>query len=168
MLAYVENLDDFVYLRPEVVSKYSSNTSLGKPVGAAIKVAEKSGQEIFAYPFDNGYIKLTVSEQMKIEDGKPVTVINESGVVTVGAKYDEETNFFETVSYAESITAGLVNDSVKEAYDFLNIPDNETLAAAFKTAYEEAFALGFSAGEPASEGITWWKTGNSGIVEAYA
>lgn len=165
MLAYVENLDDFVYLRPEVVSKYSSNTSLGKPVGAAIKVAEKSGQEIFAYPFDNGYIKLTVSEQMKIEDGKPVTVINESGVVTVGAKYDEEANFFETVSYADSITAGLVNDSVKEAYDFLNIPDNETLAAAFKTAYEEAFALGFSAGEPASEGITWWKTGNSGIVK---
>lgn len=165
MLAYVEKTDEFVYLRPEVVSKYQSNTGLGKPSGAAIKVAEKSGQEIFAYPFDNGYIKLTVSEQVKIEDGKPVTVINESGVITVGAKYDAEKNFFETVSFAESITAGIVNASVSQAYEFLNIPDAETLAAAFKTAYEEAFALGFSAGEPASEGITWWTTGNSGIVK---
>ncbi len=165
MLAYVAESDSFVYLRPEAVSKYESNLSLGAPSGERMLVAEKDTQSIYAYPFTNGYIRLTVSEQAKIEGGQVVYVLNESGVATVGAVFDEEKNFFETVSYADSINESIVNASVANAYDFLNIPDAATLVEAFKTEYEKAFEMGFSAGKPASEGITWWTTGQSGIVK---
>lgn len=165
MLAYVADSDSFVYLRPEVVSKYQTNTSLGSPVSDRIHVAETDSQDIYAYPFTNGYIRLTVSAQETIEGGEVVTIIQESAAITVGAQYDAENNFFETVSYADRIDESIVNASVADAYDFLNIPDNATLAAAFKEEYEKAFEMGFSAGEPASEGITWWTTGNSGIVK---
>lgn len=165
MLAYVADSDSFVYLRPEVVSKYQTNTFLGSPVSDRIHVAETDSQDIYAYPFTNGYIRLTVSAQETIEGGEVVMIIQESAAITVGAQYDAENNFFETVSYADRIDESIVNASVADAYDFLNIPDNATLAAAFKEEYEKAFEMGFSAGEPASEGITWWTTGNSGIVK---
>ncbi len=165
LLAYVKDGDTFVYLRPEAYSKYLTNTALGLPVGERIQVAETSTQTIYAYPFTNGYIRLTVSEQETIVGGEVVVITNEAAAITVGAIYDAENNFFETVSYADSLTESIVNASVANAYDFLNIPDNATLAAAFKAAYEAAFEKGFSAGEPASEGITWWTTGNSGVVK---
>lgn len=165
MLAYSESENGFVYLRPAVVSIYNANTKIGAPVSGRIQVAETEDQKIYAYPFANGYIKLTVSQQYEIVGGAPVAVTNEAAVATVGATYDSAKGFFETVSYADSITASLVNASVSQAYDFLNIPDAETLAAKFKEAYEAAFAVGFSAGQPASEGITWWTTGNSGVIK---
>lgn len=165
MLAYSASENDFVYLRPAVVSIFNSNTTIGAPVSARIQVAETESQTIYAYPFANGYIKLTVSEQYEIVGGLPVAVTNEAAVATVGATYDKEKVFFETVSYADSINASLVNAATSQAYAFLNIPDAETLAAKFREAYEAAFAVGFSAGKPASEGITWWTTGNSGVIK---
>lgn len=165
MLAYSETSGDFVYLRPEVVSKAEANTAVGAPAGERVLVAEADGQKIFAYPYTNGYVKLTISEQVAIEGGEVITIINESAVVMVGAVYDKDKNFFETVSYADSIDESLVNNAVDNAFAFLNIPDKATLAKAFKDAYEAAFAVGFSAGKPADEGITWWVTGNSGIVK---
>lgn len=148
LLAYVKDGDTFVYLRPEVYSKYLTNTALGLPVGERIQVAETSAQTIYAYPFTNGYIRLTVSEQETIVGGEVVVITNEAAAITVGAIYDAENNFFETVSYADSLTESIVNASVANAYDFLNIPDNATLAAAFKAAYEAAFEKGFSAANP--------------------
>lgn len=165
MLAYSEMSGGFIYLRPEVVSKAEANTAVGAPAGERVLVASIDGQKIFAYPYTNGYVKLTVSEQVAIEGGEVVTILNESAVVMVGAVYDEEKKFFETVSYADSIDESLVNNAVNNAFDFLNIPDKATLAKAFRDAYEAAFAVGFSAGKPADEGITWWVTGNSGIVK---
>lgn len=157
---------DFYYLLPEVFTCYTKNSGLGKQTAERMQVAEGAAGDIFAYPFANGYIKLTVSEQEDFNDeGEVITVINYSAIATVGAVYDADKKFFATTSYAANITEAIVNASVANAYDELEIPDNATLAAKFKAAYESAFAKGFSAGEPASEGITWWTTGQSGVVK---
>ena len=41
--------------------------ALGNVTGDRIAVAETDDTTVYAYPFANGYIKLTVSEQAKIE-----------------------------------------------------------------------------------------------------
>ena len=173
MLAYSAAIDDFVYFRPAVVSALSG--SLGAPTDDRIEAAASDGQFIYAYPFANGYVRLTVSEQSKIEGGEVITVLNESAVATEGAVYDAEKNFFETVSYSDQIVPGMIkhessgdNKSVDEAYwDIWGVeqPDDETIAGAFRTAYDEAFALGFSAGQPSADGILFWKSGNSGVIK---
>lgn len=173
MLVYSAASDDFVYLRPAVVSAMTS--ALGAPSGERMEVAATDRQSIYAYPFANGYIRLTVSEQQSVVGGEVVTVINESAVALEGAVYDAEKNFFESVSYSENITADTIkhessgdNKSVDEAYwDIWGVeqPDDETIAGAFRTAYDEAFALGFSAGQPSADGILFWKSGNSGVIK---
>lgn len=173
MLAYSAAIDDFVYFRPAVVSALSG--SLGAPTDDRIEAAASDGQFIYAYPFANGYVRLTVSEQSKIEGGEVITVLNESAVATEGAVYDAEKNFFETVSYSDQIVPGMIrhessgdNKAVDEAYWEkwgVEQPDDETLSGAFKTAYDEAFALGFSAGQPSADGILFWKSGNSGVIK---
>ena len=173
MLAYSAAIDDFVYFRPVVVSALSG--SLGAPTDDRIEAAASDGQFIYAYPFANGYVRLTVSEQSKIEGGEVITVLNESAVATEGAVYDAEKNFFETVSYSDQIVPGMIrhessgdNKAVDEAYWEkwgVEQPDDETLSGAFKTAYDEAFALGFSAGQPSADGILFWKSGNSGVIK---
>lgn len=166
-LVYVDG--EFIYLRPAVVAKMGG---LGSPVGERILVAESENsdgeQTVYAYPFKNGYIKLTVSAQEKIQGGKPVSVIVESAVATSGATYDSEKNFFETTSFSDRITANMVSDSINNGYWSkwgVEKPSKEDIAAAFKKAYDDAFAIGFSAGEPSGEGIMLWDTGNSYVVK---
>lgn len=160
----------FIYLRPAVVSKMGG---LGAPVGERILVAQTENndgeQEIYAYPFANGYVKLVVSIQEKIQGGKPVFVTVESAVATSGAAYDSDKSFFETTSFSDRITASMVNQNVlDQAYWSVwgvEKPTKEAIAAAFKKAYDDAFAIGFSAGEPSGEGIMWWTTNQSGLVK---
>ena len=167
-LVYVEG--KFIYLRPAVVSKMGG---LGAPVGERILVAQTENndgeQEIYAYPFANGYVKLVVSIQEKIQGGKPVFVTVESAVATSGAAYGSDKGFFETTSFSDRITASMVNQNVlDQAYWSVwgvEKPTKEAIAAAFKKAYDDAFAIGFSAGEPSGEGIMWWTTNQSGLVK---
>ncbi len=169
-LVYLTDTKEFVYLRPAVVSKMSG---LGAPVGERVLVAEaetdEGAQKVYAYPFKNGYVKLTVGEQEKIQGGKPVTVVVETAVATSGATYDSEKGFFETTSFSDRITAGMVNDNVLNQGYWnswgVEKPTKEAIATAFKKAYDDAFALGFSAGEPSAEGIVWWTTGRSGLIK---
>lgn len=165
-LVYANESETFVYLRPAVVSKMSG---LGAPTAERIQVAETKDQKIYAYPFENGYMKLTVSQQLDMEDGAIVTVTTEVAVATQGTSFDSEKVFFETTSYSNSITADMVNESaLNSAYWTIwgvEKPTAEAVAAAFKDAYDKAFALGFSAGQPSSEGIVWWKTGESGVLK---
>lgn len=173
VLAYSEASGTFVYFRPAVVSKIMS--SLGSPSAERVEVAAVDGQSVYAYPFANGYVKLVVSRQEKIQGGEVVTVINESAVATEGATFDREKVFFETVSYSSNITAGMIshvtsgdNASVDAAYWSIwgkEQPSDEAIAGAFKAAYDEAFEVGFSAGTPSPEGIMFWKSGNSGVIK---
>lgn len=161
---------EFFYLRPAVVSKMGG---LGAPVGERILVAQTENsdgeQTVYAYPFANGYVKLVVSAQEKIQGGSAVSVIVESAVATSGATYDSDKGFFETTSFAERITADMVDQRIlDQAYWSIwgvEKPTKEAIAAAFKKAYDDAFAIGFSAGEPSGEGIMWWVTGQSGIIK---
>jgi hypothetical protein len=172
-LVYNADQDAFYYLRPAVAEKVTG--ALGNVTGDRIAVAETDDTTVYAYPFANGYIKLTVSEQAKIEDGQVVTVINEYAVATEGAEYDEEKNYFATTSFSENITPNIVqhttngNDaSVDDAYWTKwgkEQPSDEVLAAAFKKAYDDAFAIGFSAGTPSPSGILFWKSGQSGVIK---
>lgn len=170
-LVYSKDIDGFVYLRPAVVSKMNG---LGAPTAHRVLVAqiEKSEgeQTIYAYPFERGYIRLSVKQEITIEDGAVVTVTNETAVATQGATYDSENGFFATTSYSDSINADMVSADVLSAAYWdgcwnLEKPTKEQIAAAFKTAYDEAYALGFSAGSPSGEGICWWTTGQSGIIK---
>lgn len=167
-LVYVEG--KFFYLRPAVVSKMGG---LGAPVGERILVAQTENsdgeQKVYAYPFANGYVRLVVSAQEKIQGGDVVSVIVESAVATSGATYDSEKGFFETKSFSDRITASMVSqDILDRAYWSIwkvEKPTKEAIAAAFKKAYDDAFAIGFSAGEPSGEGIMWWVTGASGLIK---
>ncbi len=174
MLAYSEEINDFVYFRPAVVDKLLD--SLGKPVGERMLVATVDGEKnIYAYPFENGYIKLTSQMEETIEGGDVVVVLTESAVATEGATFDSDKVFFETVSYSDSITESTVkhtssgdDQSVDNAYWTLwgkTQPTDAQLVEAFKTAYNEAFEIGFSAGRPSDGGIVFWKTGNSGVIK---
>ena len=167
-LVYVEG--KFFYLRPAVVSKMGG---LGAPVGERIRVAwtknSDGKQEVYAYPFVDGYVRLVVSAQKKIQGGDVVSVIVESAVATSGATYDSEKGFFETKSFSDRITASMVSqDILDQAYWSIwdvEKPTQEKIAAAFKKAYDDAFAIGFSAGEPSGEGIMWWVTSASGLIK---
>ncbi len=167
-LVYVEG--KFFYLRPAVVSKMGG---LGAPVGERILVAQTENsdgeQKVYAYPFVDGYVRLVVSAQEKIQGGDVVSVIVESAVATSGATYDSEKGFFETTSFSDRITASMVSqDILDQAYWSIwdvEKPTKEKIAAAFKKAYDDAFAIGFSAGEPSGEGIMWWVTGASGLIK---
>ncbi len=170
MLAYVAAEDTFVYLRPAVYSSYASNTAVGYPTGERITAAETGDQTIYAYPFSNGYVRLTASEQRTIVPGEGiVTILNESASVTVGSIYNAEDNFFETTNYSENITESIVNDGViNSAYWTIwgiEQPTKAEIAAAFVEAYNAAFETGFSCGVPVSEGIVWWTTGQSGVIK---
>lgn len=170
VLAYINGSDSFVYLRPAVVSKMNG---LGAPISDSILVTAADGaKKVYAYPFQNGYIRLTVDKQDTIEDGEIVSVINEQAVATSGATYDPDKVFFETTSFSDRITASIVHDDViNKAYWSLwgvEVPTKESVAAAFKKAYDDAFAIGFSAGELSSEGIMWWLSGDSGIIKVTA
>lgn len=167
-LVYVEG--KFIYLRPAVVSKMGG---LGAPVGERILVAQTENsdgeQKVYAYPFVDGYVRLVVSAQEKIQGSDVVSVIVESAVATSGATYDSEKGFFETKSFSDRITASMVSqDILDQAYWSIwdvEKPTKEKIAAAFKKAYDDAFAIGFSAGEPSGEGIMWWLTGASGLIK---
>lgn len=173
MLVYNDANDEFLYLRPAVVEKLMG--SLGKPTAERIRVAQTESESVYAYPFANGYIKLTVSEQEIIEDGEAVTVVNEYAVATEGATYDADAKFFATESFSDRITTEIVshktsgNDaSVDDAYWSTwqkEQPSDAELVAAFKKAYDDAFAIGFSAGMPSPGGILFWKSGNSGVIK---
>ena len=170
MLAYVAAEDTFVYLRPAVYSAYASNTAVGYPTGERITAAETDDQTIYAYPFSNGYVRLTASEQRTIVPGEGiVTILNESASVTVGSIYNAEDNFFETTNYSENITESIVNDGViSSAYWTIwgiEQPTKAEIAEAFVEAYNAAFEIGFSCGVPVSEGIVWWTTGQSGVIK---
>ncbi len=170
MLAYVAAEDTFVYLRPAVYSAYASNTAVGYPTGERITAAETDDQTIYAYPFSNGYVRLTASEQRTIIPGEGiVAILNESASVTVGSIYNAEDNFFETTNYSENITESIVNDGViSSAYWTIwgiEQPTKAEIAAAFVEAYNAAFEMGFSCGVPVSEGIVWWTTSASGVIK---
>ncbi len=104
-----------------------------------------------------------------------ITVVNESAVATIGSVYNEQSNFFETRSYADDISADIVSDAVvtqsetpsKDAiWSKLNTPaDKATIAQAFRDAYVDAFEKGFSAGTPSDEGIIWWFDAQSGVIK---
>lgn len=172
-LVYNKEQDVFYYLRPAVAEKVTA--ALGNLTAERIQVAETDETSVYAYPFANGYIKLTVSKQDKIEGGQAVTVINEYAVATEGATFDAEKNYFATTSFSDRLTPSIVshktngdNASVDSAYWVKwgkEQPSDEVLAAAFKKAYDDAFAVGFSAGTPSPEGILFWKSGQSGVIK---
>ncbi len=172
-LVYNKDQDVFYYLRPAVAEKVTA--ALGSLTAERIQVAETDETSIYAYPFANGYIKLTVSEQAKIEDGQVITVINEYAVATEGATFDADKKYFATTSFSDQITPNIVshktngdNASVDTAYWAKwgkEQPSDEALAAAFKKAYDDAFAIGFSSGTPSPEGILFWKAGQSGVIK---
>lgn len=169
-LVYSAEFNGFVYLRPAVASKISG---LGAPLSERVLVAEKktgSGEQtVYAYPFKNGYVSLNVSTQQKIQGGKPVITIVETSVAVLGSIYDSEKGFFNTTNFSDRLTAGAVSQDVldKAYWNIWGVekPTKEAIAAAFKKAYDDAFELGFSAGEPSSEGIVWWTTNSSGLIK---
>ena len=175
-LVYNKDMEQAFLMRDEFVKGDGNGDDIkkiGAPVGERILVAQTENndgeQEIYAYPFANGYVKLVVSIQEKIQGGKPVFVTVESAVATSGAAYDSDKGFFETTSFSDRITASMVNQNVlDQAYWSVwgvEKPTKEAIAAAFKKAYDDAFAIGFSAGEPSGEGIMWWTTNQSGLVK---
>ncbi|MCI8459083.1 MAG: hypothetical protein HFE46_05405 [Clostridia bacterium] len=164
------------YIRPAAYEKYKAGTDIGKPIKAAYEVASTAKAKVYAYAFSNGYIKLTERTETDFDDGgNVITVVNESAVATIGSVYNEQSNFFETRSYADDISADIVSDAVvtqsetpsKDAiWSKLNTPtDKATIAQAFRDAYVDAFEKGFSAGTPSHEGIIWWFDAQSGVIK---
>ena len=154
-----------------------NNTSLGHPVTDIFLAAEGSGDNlpaVYVQGFLNGYVRIVSTLQYDLIDGEFVSFYIDKGFSNIGAEYNADFNYFSPINYVDSVgqLGGSGNSLPSRAVTALApanfpipIPTGEDLTQKFKEGYQAAWDMGFSSGQPDSENITWWTTGENGVLK---